>query len=395
MLQKAKNYYHLLQAVRAVRKYKNPSSGLTIIGVTGTDGKTTTASLIHHILKETGQRTALISTVAAYIDDKRYDTGLHTSTPDSLVLQSYIAKAKRAGVTHLVLEVTSHALDQHRVYGIHFNIGVLTNISHEHLDYHKSIQKYMDVKARLLINSDVAVINHDDSSYSFMSQKLEGKKVVSYGLTTSANSNLINHRFKTDLLGDFNKLNILAALTVVDILGIDPGKSSAAIASFKLPVGRIDKVYDKDFKIIIDFAHTPNALDNILKTFKNGENKGRIIHVFGSAGGRDLSKRPLMGEASGKYSDIIILTSEDPRTESPEKIAEDIRSGIDKDHQNISFINDRQQAISNAIRQAKKDDIVIITGKGHEKSMNMGHGEETWSDYKAVEGALKELGIRS
>ena len=299
-------------------------------------------------------------------------------------------RERRGGRVHGVLR-----LDQHRVHGVHFNVGVLTNISHEHLDYHKSIQEYMDVKARLLINSDVAVINHDDSSYSFMSQKLEGKKVVSYGLTTSANSNLINHRFKTDLLGDFNKLNILAALTVVDILGIDPGKSSAAIASFKLPVGRIDKVYDKDFKIIIDFAHTPNALDNILKTFKNGENKGRIIHVFGSAGGRDLSKRPLMGEASGKYSDIIILTSEDPRTESPEKIAEDIRSGIDKDHQNISFINDRQQAISNAIRQAKKDDIVIITGKGHEKSMNMGHGEETWSDYKAVEGALKELGIRS
>jgi len=389
MLQPAKNYYHLLQAIRAVRKYKNPSNDLTIIGVTGTDGKTTTSSLIYHILRRAGYKTALISTVAAYIEDKKYDTGFHVSTPESLTLQSYIAKAKKAGVTHIVLEVTSHALDQYRVYGISFAIGVLTNISHEHLDYHKTMENYMLSKAKLLERSSVAILNRDDDSYTFMLNRLKNKKVVSYGLGANADSNLTNHPFKTQLPGKFNQQNILAALTVADILEIDPQKAASAVSSFKLPEGRIEVVYDKDFKVVIDFAHTPNAIKNILETFKSDVSLGRIIHVFGSAGQRDKSKRPLMGEISRKLSDIIILTSEDPRGESPEKIAEDIKSGMKGNVQNLFFEADRQQAINLAIHMAKKGDIVIITGKGHEKSMNFGHGEAAWSDQDAVKKALE------
>lgn len=376
MLQSAKNYFHLLQAIRAVRKYKNPSQSLTIIGVTGTDGKTTTASLIYHILKEAGYKTALISTVAAYIEDKKYDTGFHVSTPDSATLQSYIAKAKKVGVTHIVLEVTSHALDQHRVHGIHFAIGVLTNISHEHLDYHKTMQHYMQAKAKLLESSDVSIINRDDDSYTFMQNRLKNKKVISYGLSNLADSNLSNHSFKTNLPGIFNQSNILAALTVADILEVDPQKAAHAISSFHLPEGRIDVVYDKDFKVIIDFAHTPNALRNILQTLRETTPQGRIIHVFGSAGKRDASKRPAMGKISQELSDIIVLTSEDPRDESPEKIAEDITLGMTASQTKLSFIADRQEAITQAIRLAEKGDVVIITGKGHEKSMNLGQGEK-------------------
>jgi UDP-N-acetylmuramoyl-L-alanyl-D-glutamate--2,6-diaminopimelate ligase len=389
MLQSAKNYFHLLQAIRAVRKYKSPAHDLIIIGVTGTDGKTTTSSLIYHILRNAGYKTALISTVAAYIEDKKYDTGFHVSTPDSSTLQSYIAKAKKSGVTHIVLEVTSHALDQHRIYGIPFAIGVLTNITHEHLDYHKTMANYMKAKAKLLERAGVAVINRDDDSYKFMLSRLKDKKIVSYGLHTSADSNLSNHSFKTQLPGKFNQQNILAALTVADILEIDPRKAISAVSTFKLPEGRIDVVYDKDFKIIIDFAHTPNALKNILETLKDQVSSGKIIHVFGSAGQRDVSKRPLMGEISRKLSDIIILTSEDPRGESPEKIAEDIKSGMREVNQTILFEPDRQLAITKAIQLAQKGDIVIITGKGHEKSMNMGKGEKEWSDHEAVNKALR------
>lgn len=393
MLQSAKNYYHLLQAIRAVKKYNNPAHGITIIGVTGTDGKTTTSSLIYHILKNSGYKTALISTVAAYIEDKKYDTGFHVSTPDSMILQSYIAKAKKANVTHIVLEVTSHALDQHRVYGIPFSIGVLTNVSHEHLDYHKTMENYMRVKAKLLQRADVAVINRDDDSYQFMIKCLKDKKVISYGLHDNADSNLANHSFKTQLPGDFNKQNILAALTVADILEVDPKKAESAVSTFDLPEGRMEVVYDKDFRVIVDFAHTPNALRNLLQTLTS-KASGRIIHVFGSAGKRDVSKRPLMGEVSSQFSDIIILTSEDPRGESPEKIADDIKGGMKNKGDNVSYIQDRQEAINHAVSLAEKGDTIIITGKGHEKSMNMGNGEKAWSDHDAVEKALKGLRIK-
>lgn len=389
MLQSAKNYIHLLKAIRAVKKYNNPANGLIVIGVTGTDGKTTTASLIYHILKESGVKVALISTVAAYIGDKKYDTGFHVSTPQSAMLQAYIAKVKKAGMTHLVLEVTSHALDQHRVHGINFEVGVLTNVTHEHLDYHKTMEKYMAAKAKLLLASRVAVLNRDDDSYNYMKKRLEGKTIISYGLKDNTDVNPKNHSFKTKLVGTFNTYNSLAALAVSDILEIDPHKVQKAIESFKPPEGRVDVIYDESFKVIIDFAHTPNGIKNILEAMKETVKSGNIIHVFGSAGRRDSSKRPMMGKISSELADTIILTSEDPRNESPEKIAEEIRSGMPIDKQNVRIITDRQDAITQAVALAKKGDIVIITGKGHEQSMNIGHGEEHWSDHEAVVKALE------
>jgi len=389
MLQALKNYYHLVQAVSASLQYGKPAAGLTIIGVTGTDGKTTTASLLYHMLKETGHKTALISTVGAYIGDKEYDTGFHVSTPHSSHLQSYIAKAKKAGVTHLVLEVTSHALDQYRVFTIPFKVGVLTNVSREHLDYHKTMENYMTAKAKLLLSSEIAVINKDDKSYEFMKQKLKGKQVVTYGLKT-ADVTPENHPFPTISLSEFNISNTLAALAVCDSLGVDQKAAVTALTTFTLPIGRVETVYNQDFRVIIDFAHTPNALENILKDIRKEKKGGRLIHVFGSAGQRDKGKRPLMGKASSEYADMSIITSEDPRNESQESITEDITSGMKDGKSEVWVIADRQQAITTAISMAQKHDIVLITGKGHERSMNTGNGEEPWSEHTAVEKALKE-----
>lgn len=395
MLQSVKNYYHLLQAIRAIKKYNNPAGSLIVIGVTGTDGKTTTASLIYHILRENGVKAALISTVAAYIGDKKYDTGFHVSTPDSNTLQSYIAKVKKAGMTHLVLEVTSHALDQHRVHGINFSIGVLTNITHEHLDYHKTMERYMAAKAKLFLASQVAVLNRDDNSYEYMKKRLGTKKIISYGIDQNADITPENHRFKTKLVGKFNIYNSLAAITVADILELDSAKTLKAIEEFTPPEGRVDIVYNEDFKVIIDFAHTPNGIKNILEAIREDKKLGKVIHVFGSAGERDRSKRPLMGKVAGELADTIILTSEDPRRESPEKIAEEIKSGMKIDKQNVKIIIDRQQAITEAIALAKTGDVVVITGKGHEQSMNMGNGEESWSDHEAVRKALELRELRT
>ncbi|MEK7605411.1 MAG: UDP-N-acetylmuramoyl-L-alanyl-D-glutamate--2,6-diaminopimelate ligase [Patescibacteria group bacterium] len=388
-MQALKNYYHLLQALIAISRLGHPAHKMVVIGVTGTDGKTTTSSLIYHILQETGHKAALISTVAVYIGNEQYDTGFHVSTPGSAQLQSYILKAAKEGITHLVLEVTSHALDQHRVYGIPFKVGVLTNITREHLDYHKTMDAYTKAKVKLLLASSTVILNRDDASFAKVSPLLKQKKLITYGLTDIAEVTPQNHHFTTHLTGHFNTSNILAALAVCDALGIDPAKSARAVTTFQLPEGRFDIVYDKDFRIIIDFAHTPNALKNILKTVKSETKKGKIIHVFGSAGQRDAGKRPLMGQLSAQFADTIVLTSEDPRSESAESIAQEIIAGMPKNSINVEVITDRQTAITHAVIQAKEGDTILITGKGHEKSMNMGQGEVQWSDHEAVLTALQ------
>lgn len=395
-MQALKNYYHLLRALIAISRSGHPARKMIVIGVTGTDGKTTTASLIYHLLAKTGHNPALISTVAAYIGDEKFDTGFHVSTPNSAQLQQYLRVAEKKGVTHLVLEVTSHALDQHRVYGIPFKVGVLTNITREHLDYHKTMDAYTQAKVKLLLASSTVILNRDDASFAKVSPLLKQKKLITYGLTDTAEVTPQNHPFTTHLTGHFNTSNILASLAVCDALGIDPAKSAKAVTTFQLPEGRFDVVYAKDFRVIIDFAHTPNALQNILTTLRK-ETKGRLIHIFGSAGERDRGKRPLMGKVSASLADIIILTSEDPRTESSVVIAKEIIGGMSKKPKELEVIPDRQAAITRAISLARKGDTVLITGKGHEKSMNMGQGEVQWSDHEAVIKALKsrELGVRS
>lgn len=385
MWQDLKNIYHLLVACLANIYYGFPSRKFTVIGVTGTDGKTTTTSLIYHILRIAGKKALMISSVGAVIDGKEYDVGFHVTTPSSFALQKFLKQASDAGLKYLVLETTSHALDQYRVFGIHFNVGVLTNITHEHLDYHKTYDEYVNTKLKLLVASDIAIANRDDGSYSFINKV---NKLKTYGLKKNADINPYNFSFTTTLFGEFNKYNILAAVSACKALGIEDSKIRSGVKSFKPPKGREDIVYKNSFSVMIDFAHTPNAFEVVLKDLRRANVKARIIHVFGSAGARDVTKRPLMGKISAKYADILILTAEDPRKEPVEKIANEIASGV-ADEKKILKINDRKKAIFEAIKMAKKGDLVLITGKSHEKSMNYGHGEEPWDEYETVNKILK------
>ena len=272
---------------------------------------------------------------------------------------------KQSVVNHneyFVLETTSHALDQNRVWGIRYEIGVITNITHEHLDYHKTYENYAKTKIKLLKMAKVGIKNTD--------------KIA----------NIIK---KIPNLTKFNQYNYSTAYTVCQQLGLSDEMILKAMKSFQLPKGRLDLVYDKDFKVVIDFAHTPNALSQLLPAVRKLFliKSERLIHVFGSAGLRDFTKRPLMGVASSKSADIIFITEEDYRTESLEKICQQIASGIK--NKNYQIIPDRQQAINQAIKAAKKNDVVVITGKGHENSLCRGKIEYPWDEYEAVKKALK------
>lgn len=391
MLRKLKNTYHLTKAIGANLLYVFPARKIQVIGVTGTDGKTTTSSLIYHLLQESGIKVAMITTVGAYIGKDRYDTGFHVTTPSSFTLQKYIKKAHAWGAEYLVLETTSHALDQNRVWGISYDIGVLTNITHEHLDYHKTYEKYVSAKLKLLKSSKVCVLNMDDKSFDYVQPKLRNKEIITYSLNNpKANYTPKKYPFNTKQFGRFNLSNTLAAIGVAKKIGLADKDIKRAIMSFKAPPGRQEIIHDGDFKLIIDFAHTPNAFLNILPDLRKIK-KGKLIHVFGSAGQRDTSKRPLMGKAASKFDDIIILTSEDPRNEKIEEINKAIKRGVSKDFKQLHEIPDREEAIKYAISIAQKGDIVVLTGKGHEQSMNLGKGEVPWSD---KEIALKYIDLK-
>ncbi len=399
MWQKIKNIYHLSIATFANLWFGFPSKKIIIIGVTGTDGKTTTTSLIHHILKSSGANSSMISSIGTEINGKKYPLPFHVTTPSPFSLQKFIKKtAGSKKKNYLVLEVTSHSLDQFRVFGINFEVGVITNITREHLDYHRTYENYVVAKTKLLKMSKVAVLNRDDHSFNLIKKEL-GKikskrpKIITYGLEKSSEINPIDFKYESNLLGEFNKYNILAAAAACLSLRIKKEKIKKAIKTFSSPLGRQDVVYDKDFTVMIDFAHTPNSFEEILSTLKQ-KVKGRIIHVFGAAGERDAFKRADMGRISSRYSNFVIVTAEDPRSENIEKITEEIISGIRDSGNRIKIktlfkISDRQDAINKAIKMAKKNDLVLLTGKSHEKSMNYGKGEVAWDEYEAVEKALK------
>jgi len=409
MWQRTKNIYHLNQAIIANLLYGFPSRGMTIIGVTGTDGKTTTANLIYHILRESGAKAAVISTVGAEIDGVKFDLAFHVTTPGRFAVQSYIKKAKKAGVKYIVLEVTSHALDQHRISGIHIDIGVITNVTREHLDYHKTWENYVHAKAKLLKAAKVAILNKDDRSYLRIKKyelRSKDKKIITYGLKKDSDVNPHAFHFETKLLGQFNKYNCLAAIAVTQLLHISDAAIRKGLLSFVPPVGRQEIVYKKDFMVINDFAHTPNAFSVVLPETKR-LTTNKLIHVFGSAAKRDKFKRPEMGKISGQSSDIIVLTSEDPRDELIESINRDILTGIKgfevitdmstiavksvilKGKKYVFIIPDRREAIRFAVSLAQKGDVVLLTGKGHEKSINYGRGEEPWDETTTARQAIE------
>jgi UDP-N-acetylmuramoyl-L-alanyl-D-glutamate--2,6-diaminopimelate ligase len=405
IIRKIKNAGHIIQAVGSATYHKFPSKNLIVIGVTGTDGKTTTANLIYHILRADGKKVAVISTIGAIINDVNYDTGFHVTTPSSFEIQKYLKIAKKQGCTHIVLEVTSHALDQNRVWGVKFQIGVLTNITHEHLDYHKSYETYVKAKLRLLERSEVAIVNSNGEWFAQIKKAIPDKKMISYSLHGVDENDLslttMPFQIQTKLIGDFNLENIIAATAVAKVLGIDTQVIDAAIQNFDAPKGRQEWVGQNGVKVMVDFAHTANSFENILPEVRK-RITGRLIHVFGAAGLRDHGKRPEMGKVASFFDDIIILTAEDPRSEEISEINRQIKDGIsneflDLTRQNeasgkaVYEIENRKEAIDFAISLAGKNDTVIITGKGHELSIDYGSGEEKWSDQEAVRDIFKGI----
>jgi UDP-N-acetylmuramoyl-L-alanyl-D-glutamate--2,6-diaminopimelate ligase len=383
-----KNQFHLLLAVMAVVRYGYPAKKLNVIGVTGTDGKTTTATLIYHCLKTAGYKVALISSVAAYIGAETLDTGFHVTTPDPRLLQKLIQRLVREGCTHLVLEVTSHGLDQYRLFGTNIRYAVITNVTHEHLDYHKTYSRYLKTKAKILNHAFLAVLNADDASFSLLTPYLKPKtRLLTYSLSKMGVwSADISNRFHES----FNQANALAAVTLVSALKVNHSFIYQALKTFPGVTGRLETIPNvRQLRLIVDFAHTPNALEKALTALRLSAS-GNLITVYGAAGERDVTKRPLMGEIGSRIADEVVLTAEDPRTERVADIIHQIKSGVKVNHGHVHAIIDRQQAINFAVNQlAASGDTVAVFGKGHERSINLdGKHELAWSDQAAIIKAL-------
>jgi len=435
--------------------YDFPARKLTMIGVTGTDGKTTICNLIYKILLAAGIKAGLISTVNAVIGDEVLDTGFHVTTPDAHDVQHYLARMVDAGLTHVVLETTSHGWAQYRVDACEFDMGVITNITHEHLDQHGSYENYRAAKGRLFTslektlpkpqgNPRLAVLNRDDRSYEYLDSITKVRK-VSYGIEKGADiraegiqyspfgiqfiavGNNDRIAIKSNLVGAYNVSNCLAALTAATVgLGIQPEAAARGIESLEGVPGRMERIdLGQNFTAIVDFAHTPNALKVTLEaaremlvplTAKNAksakdkmnlgdlrglsgsENQGnnpRVIAVFGSAGLRDKEKRRMMAETSTQLADLTVLTAEDPRTESLDGILEEMAAGArssgGREGETFWRVADRGEAIKFALSLARPGDIVLSCGKGHEQSMCFGAVEYPWDDRIAMRAALSGL----
>ncbi len=400
-----------------------PGRRLKVIGITGTDGKTTTTRLVAGILSAAGHAVGSIDSVAATIGGAESPTGFHTTTPDAPEVQAYLAEMVAAGMEYAVVETTSHGLAQHRVAAVEYDVAAVTNITHEHLDYHGSLEAYRQAKARLFRSlatsyrkpgvDKVAVLNRDDSSYDLL-KDIPADRQLSYGLDagvdfragevavspsglhlTITTPDGVLH-ISSPLVGRYNVHNILAAVAVAWSQGVAPEAIVEGIAQVRGVQGRMERIdAGQPFTAIVDFAHTPNAMDKALQTARE-LTEGQVIVVFGSAGLRDMAKRAWMGEIAGSLADRVIITAEDPRTESLEDIMAEVARGCEQagrsEGESYWRIGDRGEAIYTALSMAKPGDLVIACGKGHERSMCFGEIEYPWSDQDAMFEGLARLG---
>lgn len=398
-----------------------PSQDLTLIGVTGTDGKTTTSNLIYHMLLAAGIQAGMVSTVKAVIGGRELDTGFHVTTPEAFDVQHYLAQMVEAGISHVVMEATSHGLAARRIIPEQFDLAVVTNITHEHLDFHGSYDAYRAAKGRLFQGVSragrkphdpprFALLNRDDISYEYLAG-LSNVPQISYGLHADAQVSAVDIRSTPDglaftaridgrslpvaspLVGDYNVSNILAALAVAVVgLGVDPQYAIEGVANMHRVSGRMERIdMGQPFTAMVDFAHTPNALKSVLQAARK-LTTGRVIAVFGSAGLRDRAKRRMMAETSAQLADISVLTAEDPRTESLDDILAEMAFGAvgqgAVEGKDFYRIPDRGAAIRFAIEQAQPGDLVMALGKGHEQSMCFMETEYPWDDRTAMRSAL-------
>ena len=379
----AKNTREFL-AISASNFYDNPSKKFKLIGVTGTKGKTTTTFMIKEILEKAGKKVGLIGTIAIYINGEKLKDSDRT-TPESLELQQLFSKMVKEGVEYVVMEVSSQSLKLHRVDGCDFDYVAFTNFSEDHISEkeHPNLEDYFNSKLKLFEMCKRGFVNIDDLHVSKVPAMFPESEIVRYGIDNSgdflakdititnsyvdfkAKLSDRNERIKIDIPGRFTVYNALAAMSICKKIGIDSEIIKEALLNIKVP-GRSEMVDNKlDIPIMIDYAHSPESLENILKAVKS-YTRGRVISVFGCGGDRDARKRPIMGEISGKIADYTIITSDNPRTEKPEVIVSEIEDGIKKTKGKYEVIVDRKEAIKKAIKMANKTDIIVLAGKGHE-----------------------------
>ncbi|MGL4730984.1 MAG: UDP-N-acetylmuramoyl-L-alanyl-D-glutamate--2,6-diaminopimelate ligase [Clostridium sp.] len=392
-------------AVASANYYGNPSEKINIIGITGTNGKTTTSFMLKSILEKCGYKVGLIGTIANYIGDNKLKS--ERTTPECLELQKLFYEMVNSGVTHCVMEVSSHSLELYRVYGVKFKEAIFTNLTQDHLDFHKTFENYFNAKLKLFLSSETSIINIDDK-YSEQIKESVNNKVVTYSIEKASefraydlklHSRGIQFKIKYDgkeelielnIPGRYNVYNALGCIIAMLNEGVSIEKIKEGIKGTTVP-GRCEIVTLKNnlgYDIIIDYAHTPDGLENILTSVKE-ITEGRLISVFGCGGDRDKTKRPIMGEVGARISDIAILTSDNPRSENPYEIIEDIKKGITTE--NYMVIENRKDAIKEAIKIAQKNDIIVIAGKGHEDYQVLRDKTIHFDEREVIEDIIKEL----
>ena len=401
--------YHLLTATAAATKAGYPAHNMRVIGVTGTNGKTSTCFMIHKMLTEAGLKAGLMTTVAYGVGNDITPQVAHMTTVSAPLLQKRLAEFKKQNVEWIVLEVTSHALAQHRTFGVPIEIAVMTNVTHEHLDYHRTFERYLAAKTKLFrLASRVGIINADDSSAATFRQAV--KQSVSYGLKSgdwrAQDINLSAHgsdytalidgdsyHIHVNIPGEFNVYNSLAAAAVGREVGLTKDQIERGIAALAGVEGRMTVVdAGQPFSAIVDFAHTPDSFERLLNDVRN-TTKGKLVVLFGSAGRRDEAKRAIQGEIAGKYADEIVLTEEDDRDIDGNTILSQIASGAEKAgkkrEENLFLVPDRTAAINFAVsRVSSSKDTVIFLGKGHEKTIERADGAHPWNEIETVRQAI-------
>ncbi len=390
--------------------YENPSKKINLIGITGTNGKTTTTTLLYELFKKLGKSCALISTIKIIVNNKEVKSS-HT-TPDSITIHKTIADAVSEGCEYVFMEVSSHGIDQNRIAGLDFNIALFSNITHDHLDYHKTFENYLYTKKRffdLLPSSATAITNIDDKNGLVILQNTKAKKIT-YGLKKLCNykGKIIESgflgmelgfnekNFWTPLIGEFNAYNLLAAFSVASESGFNELEILIKLSELKNVSGRFETFTSKSgITSIIDYAHTPDALENVLKTIGQIKRKDQnIVTVFGCGGNRDVFKRPKMGEIAAKYSNQIIITNDNPRDEDSEEITNQIKKGIPANFErNTLVISNRKEAIKTAYKLLLPGDIVLIAGKGHETYQEIKGKRFDFDDLKIAQSITNELNL--
>jgi UDP-N-acetylmuramoyl-L-alanyl-D-glutamate--2,6-diaminopimelate ligase len=395
-------------AIMASNYYGNPSKNLRLVGVTGTNGKTTIASLLHQLFSKAGYKVGLLSTVKIMVANKEYKA-THT-TPDSLTINKYLEEMNEEGVEFCFMEVSSHGIHQNRVEGLVFEGGIFTNLSHDHLDYHNTFAEYRDVKKRFfdgLPKGAFALTNVDDKNGEVMLQNTRAKK-VSYALRSHADyrANILENQLSglllkvnnqevwVKLIGSFNAYNVLAIYATARLLGLEQMEALQLVSELESVSGRFQYLISPaNITAIVDYAHTPDALKNVLETINDIRTKNEeLITVVGAGGDRDSAKRPRMGHIASALSTKVVFTSDNPRSEDPDTIIKEIEEGVEPQNlKKILSITDRKQAIKTACQLASSGDIILIAGKGHETYQEINGERHPFNDYTIIEEILKTL----